>query len=102
MSIPRGTTPTITLTFSEPSLDLTTADNVYVTIQCGALKITKTGADLEVQEKTISLCLTQEETLAIKEGKVQIQANWTASGYRYASEVATQTFSKQLLNEVLA
>lgn len=32
MSIPRATTPTLALTFSKDDLDLTTAQNVYVTL----------------------------------------------------------------------
>lgn len=39
MSIPRGTTPTFALTFEDEELDLTQAENVYVTFSY----ITKTG-----------------------------------------------------------
>lgn len=46
MSAPRGTTPTLMLTFKEANLDLTEAANVYVTFQFGPTQLTKTGEDL--------------------------------------------------------
>jgi len=103
MSIPRGTTPTLTLTFTESGLNLMQATNVYVTIRFGMQQITKTGEDLTIQPKSIALYLTQEETLQFPEGNIYIQANWTAAGgKRCASEIVAQPFSQQLLNEVLA
>ena len=102
MSAPRGTTPTLTLTFTESTLDLTAATNVYVTFKYGPNTLTKTGEDLQVEAKKITVSFTQEETLAFPEGPMQIQANWTGSdGFRAASEIANFTWSKQLLNEVL-
>ena len=102
MSAPRGTTPTLVLKFTEPSLDLTVAANVYVTFRYGSNQLTKTGADLTIAPKTISVSLSQEETLQFPEGIISIQANWTGSdGFRAASEIANFTWSKQLLNEVL-
>lgn len=98
MSIPRGTTPTFTLTFTEDNLDLTTAQNVYVTFKSGTSKITKTGADLEIGEKTIAVYLTQANTLSLDVGVVKIQANWTtANGSRVASEVIEYPITEQLL-----
>ena len=103
MSAPRGTTPTFTLQFSEEELDLTQAENVYVTIQYGRTLLTKTGSDLDIQPKQISLYLTQQETLDFPEGNIDIQANWTAvGGGRCASDVVSYRFTRQLLNEVIA
>ena len=102
--IPIGTTPTFTLTFDDDNLDLTSAQNVYVTFHSAnkTSSLTKTGEDLVVEEKSIAVYLTQEETLAFYEGQVEIQANWTsATGGRYASNVVTYAFGKQLLKEVL-
>lgn len=42
MSIPRATTPTISFTFADQTIDLTQATNVYVTFRSGMKKITKT------------------------------------------------------------
>lgn len=103
MSAPRGTTPTITLTFTDSELDLTQANNVYVTIQYGRTLLTKTGTDLEVEAKQIALYLTQQETLDFPEGNIDIQANWTDDvGGRCASDIVSFRFTRQLLNEVLA
>lgn len=102
MSVAIATTPTFTLTFTEQSLDLTQANNVYVTFEQLAKKITKTGNNLNVQEKSIVVYLSQSETLLFKEGIVDVQANWTgANGKRTSSEVAHVEFSKQLLKKVI-
>lgn len=101
MSIPRGTTPTLTLTFTEQGLDLTAADDVYVTFEYNGTPLTKSGSDLTVGEKTIAVHFTQAETLAFPEGTIDIQANWLDNGERFASEVVRYQFSRQLLNEVL-
>ena len=102
MSIPRGTTPTFTLTFTEQGLDLTTAENVYVTFEQFGKTLTKTGESLTVSAKQIEVYLSQAETLAFSTGDIEIQANWTtAAGGRTASEVTTYTLTKQLLDEVI-
>ena len=46
------TTPTFTLTFSDNQVDLTQANQVFVTFKGNIEKITKTGNDLTVQEYT--------------------------------------------------
>ena len=48
MGVPQYTTPTFTLNFTEQSLDLTQARNVYVTFKSEGTLITKTGEDLTV------------------------------------------------------
>ncbi len=101
MSVPRGTTPTLVLTFTDPNLDLTAAEDVYVTLKNGQAKITKTGDALEVEPKKISVFLNQTETLGFPEGPAEIQVNWTGGGKRAASEIASFYFTRQLLDEVL-
>lgn len=99
MGVPRGTTPTFTLTFPQDSaVNLTEAVNVYVTFSCNRTTITKTGEDLEVAQKSVSVFLSQTETLAFSDGAVDIQVNWTTlDGKRMASDVVTYTFNRQLL-----
>ena len=98
-NIPRGTTPTFTFTFTEQTLDLTQAANVYVTFSQGMRILTKTGEDLEVAEKSVSVYLTQKETLAFS-GNVEVQVNWTTGNKdRAASDIVLVDFSKQLLNK---
>ena len=65
MSVPRGTTPTYTCTFSDESVDLTTATNVYVTLEQGRNNITKSGDDLVVSAKRIEVYLSQRDTLLL-------------------------------------
>lgn len=102
MSAPRGTTPTLVLTFTDDNLDLTSAAGVYVTFKYGPNALTKTGEDLTVEAKKITVSFSQEETLSFPEGPMQIQANWTgADGFRAASEIQVFNWSRQLLPEVL-
>ena len=103
MGIPRGTTPTLTLTFTDATLDLTAADNVYVTFNTPFATLTKSGEDLDVAAKQIDVFLTQEETLGFPAEQIEVQANWVYSdGTRGASDVAYFEFTPQLLNSVLS
>ena len=102
MSIPRGTTPTFTLTF-EDDVNFLTAQSVYVTFKSGIRNFTKTVPDIVLEEKKIKVYLTQRETFMFEESKgVEIQANWiTATGDRVSSEVAVYAITKQLLERVI-
>ena len=101
MSVPQYTTPTFTLTFGDELLDLTEASNVYVTFRSRGCTITKSGQDLTVEEKTISVFLSQEETGMFLPGIVEIQANWTIGENRAASNIVATTISEQLLRRVV-
>lgn len=102
MSVARGTTPTYVLAFTEQSLDLTSAHNVYVTFKKGAKVLTKTGDDIAVSEKQIEVYLNQKETLSFSTGDVKVQVNWTlAQGRRACSEVVNIMLSEQLLEKVI-
>ena len=102
MSVPQWTTPTFTLTFKEPTLDLTGATNVYVTFHMGFYTLTKSGDNLVIGAKQIDVHLKQEETGHFGVGEVEIQANWTDSiGNRCASEITRVEISPQLLKKVV-
>lgn len=102
MSVPQYTTPTFTLTFEEPNLDLTEANNVYVTFTFGADSLTKESPDLVVSSNSIQVHLSQEETGRFNRDGVDIQANWTfEGGERGASDVTTFPICKQLLKRVI-
>ena len=103
MSVPRGTTPTFTLTLPQSfEGDLTTAKNVYATFQSGYKSVTKEGEDLEITTRSVSVFLSQEETLSFGVGEVEIQLNWTtATGKRFASDVTKYQITKQLLQRVV-
>ena len=101
MSFGRYTTPTITLTFTEQSLDLTAAANVYVTFSSNGNTLTKTGEDLQVAEKSIGVWLKQAETGRFREN-VEVQANWTGNGgTRYQSDIQTIPVDRNLLERVV-
>lgn len=102
MGVPRGTTPTFLLTFSDEGLDLTEAQSVYVTFRMGGRAITKTGEDLVVEAKQITVSLTQAESLVFPDGKVKVQANWVfPDGGRAASTVCLCSLTEQLLPKVV-
>lgn len=101
----KGITPTITLTLPE-DINLEYASNVYVTFADAAGKMTKTGDELVISANTITVTLSQEETLSFKPGAVQIQVNWTyqdgGETKRAASDVASIIFKANLEGGVLA
>lgn len=102
MSVPRGTTPTYTCTFSDESVDLTTATNVYVTFEQGKNNITKSGEDIIVSAKQVEVYMTQRDTLLFEDGTVKVQVNWTnAGGRRLSSSVKEVELSEQLLRRVV-
>lgn len=101
----RGTTPTYTLTLPE-TVDLTMASEVHVSFSDNNKEILrKTGNDLEITAHSVSVYLTQEETLSFPNGNVQIQLNWiyTDRGKRKraCSEKAVIKANKNLIDEVL-
>lgn len=103
MGIANWTTPTIVLTFTDETLDLTQAANVYVTLRSGTNYVTKTGTALTITAKTISIYLSQVEVGSFGVGGIEIQANWTdSSGNRFASDIATITITGNLLNRVIS
>lgn len=99
---PQFTTPTFLLTFTDQSLDLTEAENVYVSFRSQGYTLTKSGESLTVEAKSISVKLSQEETGQFIPGDIEIQANWTmASGDRAASDIVKCRIDRQLLTEVV-
>lgn len=104
MGFPRGTTPTITFELDDDGydIDLTKANNIYVTFESGFKSCTKTGNALTITPKTVTVTLSQQETLAFKDRNVKIQINWTyANGARWSSECVNYTITEQLLNRVV-
>lgn len=102
----KGITPTFTLTLPE-DIDLDLATNVYVTFGRRGKKILeKTGSDLAIDDNEIGVFLSQEETLALPTGEVQIQVNWTYNEadavVRACSDIATTWWQPNLESEVLS
>ncbi len=107
----RGTTPTFTFKirdYKDTNIDLTAANNVYVTLVQGGKIFEKTGDDLEVQPKEVSVFLEQEESLKLTEGtNCEVQINWTyldgdgVTVRRAATKVKSFPITKQLLKRVI-
>ena len=82
MSVPKGFTPTITLTVPE-DIDLTLMDDIVVSFDCNGVKVHKSGTDLNVEAHSIGVALSQEETLSFPEGwYLEAQINWLVDGER--------------------
>lgn len=110
----RGTTPNIILTVPE-NVDLLEATNIYVTFSQikeldktnyydndATITVTKTGDALTVDAHSVSVYLTQEESLTFTEHWIEVQLNWTyPDGKRGATKTAKIAINKQLLNEVV-
>lgn len=83
----RGTTPTNIFT---SELDLSTADVLYITYkQLGKVLVEKTKSDVTFGDGTITVTLTQDDTLKFSEDKyvyVQIRARF-ADGSAVASNI---------------
>ena len=99
----RGTTPTFKLKLKDTSVDLTKADNVYVSFSQKSVRLLKTGEDLDVSEHGIDVYLTQAESLKfLADDVVDIQANWTYDdGSRACSNIVTISVGKNLIGRVL-
>lgn len=103
----RATTPTFTFTIKSETLDLSEANNIYVTLAQGGRTITKTGEDIELTvPRTVAVFLSQEESLGLAEGGMDLQVNWTYTDVggntrRAATKPKTIPVTKQLLKEVI-
>lgn len=102
MAIIRGTTPTITFTFS--SVEVSNIQVAYLFVQqIDQTLIEKDISAATVDENSLSWELTQEETLSLKDrSRVKIFCDWRlASGLRGRSEVFETTVDNSGKNEVI-
>ncbi|WP_277017639.1 hypothetical protein [Absicoccus porci] len=97
----RGTTPTITCTLST-DIDLAECELIRVIIrQGGHVKLIKEADDITIQDKTISVRLSQEETFAFYQGSADIQVRIKASDAVYATGIKSIRVDTSLDEEVL-
>ena len=109
VTIPRGATPTFDFILEGVNLD--DAANVYVSFDYYGGVLTKSGEEVEVSAEetepgeytsTVSVFLSQTETLAFHVGETKVQVNWTyPDGSRGSSEIGSVSFGKQILGEVV-
>ena len=98
MSIIKGTTPTIIFTFKD--FDPTEAEKVIVSFSNG-LEITE--ADMDFTSTSISVWLSQEQTLAMMQGSTTVQVNFLfEDGQRVATQPERIEWAKNLHNEVMS
>lgn len=106
MSFSPGFTPSLVLTIPEETEDLTTVDEIHVTIQGSGCCVDKSGAAVVVLSATeIEVTLDQEETLQMWGNSVTVQLNWLypGSALRWGTDVsAPVTLEQQLLREVIS
>lgn len=97
----RGTTPTITCTLST-DIDLTECELIRVIIrQGGHVKLIKEADDVTIQDKTISVRLSQKETFSLYPGSADIQVRIKASDAVYATGIKSIHVDTSLDEEVL-
>lgn len=102
----KGTTPTYTFTLPE-DIDLSSAESVYVTFSKTNYEtiLTKQDDELDIGTNTVSVYLTQDETLEFPKGDILIQLNWlyddAGETKRACSEVIMDKVKRNLVNEVI-
>ena len=96
----RGTTPTNVFNVD---VDLTNAEVIYITYkQQNKVVFEKTKDDITVTENSLTVKLTQEETLKLTEREVEIQIRARFSdGTALASNIIKTTASKILKDGVI-
>ena len=91
----KGTTPTFTFNLNG-TVDLTQASKVYVTFSDANERemLTKEDDDLVITATSVSVYLTQAETLALPR-KIKVQLNWL---YQDGSKTKRACSVKKLIN----
>lgn len=99
-----ATTPTLRLTLPD-TIDLTEADQVYVTLAENKTVITKVLGDgmILADKNIIEVYLSQEDTLQFKNNSMaNVQVNWTfGNSSRHATKIKRISISPNLIPEVI-
>lgn len=98
----RGTTPTIVFTINS-DLDLNTIKEVWITFDVTPLlTFTKEDVVINDDDKSITLNLTQEDTLKFNKHEMKVQLRFLLEdGNAYASPIKTVTVNSILKNGVI-
>lgn len=102
----RGATPVITFELDgedlDEDLDLTRAKNIYITFSHKNGVMTKQPDADGVLAQSVTVTLSQKDTLSLPEGKVRMQINWTFNGgIRWNTDCEECLITPQLLNKVV-
>ncbi len=96
----RGTTPTIVLGIK--GISMSEIAEWYVTLAQDSVQMTKTNEDITIEDDTLKIPLTQEETMQFKTGEVSIQIRAkTNDDVVIASGIQTLDIDRILYNEVI-
>lgn len=99
----RGTTPTLFLEL-DTDLSLENLAELWVTFRTSTVEITKTLDEVIIDDtaKTITVVLTQEETLKIYNGTCQVQVRFrTDTDLAYATTIADVNVGRILKEGVI-
>ena len=98
----RGTTPTLVFNINT-ELDLNTIKEVWVTFDLSPIKTyTKSDVAISDEDKTITLKLTQDDTLKFNKHDVKVQLRFLLeNGEAYASPIRSITVNDILQNGVI-
>lgn len=94
----RGTTPTLKIKVK--GIDIKQFSSIYVTFRQGDIEITKTNEDIEIEpENTLSIWLSQEDTLAFSRGHVDVQIRAVTENKVVVASGIKMLFMEQILKE---
>ena len=98
----QATTPTFILTLPN-TVDLSQASKVVFTAAQEQYTVEKTGNALTIDGQTVSVYLTQAETLKLHAGTLKLQLNWVyADGSRACSNVVSIRVNENLVKKVIS
>ena len=103
-NIYRGTTPTIILKITNKDFDMSTISICHITIQneTGRNKKIYENPSIDTENKTISIELSQEDTLNYEIGNINLQVKIKLdSGRVIASRIITTSMNKILEEQIL-
>ena len=102
----QGTTPSYIFRFKDKTIDFSEIDVFQITLKSCSSEITHNSEEpcvsIDTEKKTISLTLTQEETLSFKEGEAEVQVRGRFfDGVAFASKVYRVPVNRSLNKEVI-
>lgn len=101
MDVMQATTPTFIYTFPN-EVDLTLVNNMTFSLVQGKVDIRKFKDDLYIDGQTVSVYLTQADTLRLSKGKAEMQLNWTYNDdSRDCTDKKVIDVDSNLLQEIL-
>ena len=99
----KGSTPTFTFTFDE-DFDPSSATSVILTFSANGINaiLEKTKSELTIDSHSVTIKLTQAETLLFPAGRLYCQLNFVMSdGTRLPTDIAIVMFDNNLHDEVI-